>query len=151
MVRAWLAWFVALNLGWFLLIDNLIFAEQVLGLFASALAATAAVALGRQRIFKFRLRWSWVWPAWRLPWRTVRETGWVLGALMRQLAGGKAARGSFRQLPVSLPDSESESATKRALLTAGLSFPPNTFVLEIDTDRKQMLVHELINPEGRGR
>jgi hypothetical protein len=61
--------------------------------------------------------------------------GLVLGALARQLAGGPAARGSFRQIPVSLPDEESPSATKRALLTAGLSFPPNSFVLEIDSDR----------------
>jgi multisubunit Na+/H+ antiporter MnhE subunit len=151
MVRAWLAWFVALNLAWFLLIDSLVLAEEVLGLFASALAATVAVALGRQRIFQFRPRWEWLLPAWRLPGRTLRETGWVLGALARQLAGGPAARGSFRQIPVSLPDEESPSATKRALLTAGLSFPPNSFVLEIDSDREQMLVHELINPERRER
>ena len=68
MVRAWLVWFVALNLAWFLLIDNLVLAEQVLGLCASALAATAAVALARQRLFRFRPRWEWILPAWRLPW-----------------------------------------------------------------------------------
>jgi multisubunit Na+/H+ antiporter MnhE subunit len=150
MVRAWVAWFVVLNLVWFALVDHLILAEQVLGVFASALAATAAVALGRQRIFKFRPRWEWVLPAYKLPWRTIVETGWVLGALARQLAGGRAARGSFRQVPVSLPRDESGSATKRALLTAGNSFPPNSIVLEVDTDSEQMLVHELINPERRG-
>jgi hypothetical protein len=149
MIRAWIAWFVALNLVWFALIDNLILAEQVLGLFASAVAATAAVALGRQRIFKFRPRWVWVLPAWRLPWRTVVETGWVLGALARQLTGGTASRGSFRKVAVSLPRNESQAATKRALLTAGLSFPPNTYVLEIDSDREEMLLHQLINPERR--
>jgi hypothetical protein len=149
MLRAWLAWFVLLNVGWFLLISNLILAEEVLGAFASALAATAAVALGRQRIFKFRPRWQWIVPAWRLPGRTVVETGWVLGALFRQLSGGTARRGSFRRLPVSLPDDESLAATKRALLTAGLSFPPNSYVLEIDVEREEMLLHQLINPERR--
>lgn len=149
MIRAWIAWFVLLNLTWFLLIDNLILAEQVLGMFASALAATAAVALGRQRLFRFRPRWAWVAPARRLPWQTVVETGWVLGALFRQLAGGPKRRGSFRQVPVTLPDDESGAATKRALLTAGLSFPPNSYVLEIDAEREQMLVHQLINPERR--
>ena len=94
------------------------------GAFASALAATAAVGLARQRIFKFRPRLRWFLPAWKLPWRTVVETGWVLGALGRQLGGGPAKRGSFRRVSVTLPVDESEAATKRALLTAGLSFPP---------------------------
>jgi hypothetical protein len=151
MVRAWLVWFVALNLAWFVLIDKLVLAEQVLGLCASALAATAAVALARQRLFRFRPRGEWILPAWRLPWQTLVETGWVLGALARQLAGGPARRGSFRRIPVSLPADESEAATKRALLTAGRSFPPNAFVLEIDVDRELMIVHELINPERRER
>jgi multisubunit Na+/H+ antiporter MnhE subunit len=151
MVRAWIAWFAALNLVWFALIDNLILAEQVLGLFASAVAATAAVALARQRLFRFRPRWEWILPAWRLPGRSLRETGWVLGALARQLGGGRAARGSFRHVPVALPEDESQSATKRALLTAGGSFPPNSIVLEIDTERELMLVHELVNPERRRR
>lgn len=149
MVRAWIAWFVLLNLVWFLLIDGFVIAEQILGLAASAVAATAAVALGRQRIFQFRPRWEWVLPAWKLPWQTVVESGWVLGELFRQLAGGTAKRGSFRQVPVTLPDDESMAATKRALLTAGLSFPPNSYVLEIDPEGKEMLVHQLINPEGR--
>ncbi len=149
MVRAWLAWFALLNLTWFLLIDGFVVAEQVLGLAASAVAATAAVALGRERIFKFRLRWEWILPAWRLPWRTVVETGWVLGALFRQLAGGPAKRGSFRRVPVTFPDDPSEEATKRALLTAGLSFPPNSYVLEIDSESGEMLVHQLINPDRR--
>ncbi len=41
----------------------------------------------------------------------------------------------------------SEAATKRALLTAGLSFPPNSYVLEIDSESGEMLVHQLINPD----
>ena len=149
MVRTWIAWFLALNLIWFALIGSFILAEEVLGAFASALAATAAVGLARQRIFKFRPRLRWFLPAWKLPWRTVVETGWVLGALARQLGGGPAKRGSFRRVPVTLPVDESEAATKRALLTAGLSFPPNSYVLEIDSDREEMLLHELINPDRR--
>jgi multisubunit Na+/H+ antiporter MnhE subunit len=149
MVRAWITWFVLLNIAWYLLISTFVLAEEVLGLFASALGATAAIALQRQRLFRFRPRLAWIRPAWRLPWRSIVETGWVLGALGRQLAGGKRIRGGFRRVPVSLPRDASEAATKRALLTAGLSFPPNTYVLEIDTEREEMLVHHLINPERR--
>jgi multisubunit Na+/H+ antiporter MnhE subunit len=149
MIRAWIGWFVALNLLWLALIAQFVVAEEILGLFASALAASAAVALARQRLFTFRPRLRWVLPARRLPWQTVKETGWVLGALARQLAGGEASIGRFRTIPVSLPADEGEQATKRALLTAGLSFPPNSYVLEIDRERQEMLVHELVDPDRR--
>jgi multisubunit Na+/H+ antiporter MnhE subunit len=148
MVRAWIGWFVALNLLWLLLISSFVLAEEVLGLFASAVAATAAVAVGRQRLIRFRPRLGWVYAYRRLPLRAVRETGLVIGALLRQLAGGRPARGRFLAIPVSLPEDPDESASKRALLTAGESFPPNSYVLEIDTERSLMLVHRLIPEPG---
>ncbi len=148
MLRAWIGWFVALNLLWLLLISSFVVAEEVLGLFASAVAATAAVAVGRQRLIRFRPRLRWVYALRRLPLRAVRETWLVIGALLRQLAGGRPARGHFLAVPVSLPDDPDESATKRALLTAGESFPPNSYVLEIDTERGLMLVHRLIPEPG---
>lgn len=148
MVRAWIGWFVALNLLWLLLIADFVLAEEVLGLFASALTATAAVAVGRQRLIRFRPRLRWIYAYRHLPVRAIRETGLVVGALMRQLAGGSPARGEFFSVPVSLPDDPDQSASKRALLTAGESFPPNTYVLEIDPERNLMLVHRLIPEEG---
>lgn len=149
MVRAWLIWFAALNLLWLALISSFVLAEEVLGLFASALAATAAVAVRQQRLFRFRPRLAWLLQARRLPWASVRETGLVLAALIRQLTGSEPARGRFRTAPVSLPRDPDESATKRALLTAGLSFPPNSYVLEIDVERELMLVHNLVSEEER--
>lgn len=147
MVRAWLIWFVALNLLWLALISSFVLAEEILGLFAAALAATAAVAVSRQRLISFRPRLEWLLQARRLPWASVRETGLVLAALARQLAGGEPARGRFRTLPVSLPPDPDQAATKRALLTAGLSFPPNSYVLEIDSERELMLVHNLVSED----
>ena len=147
MARAWIGWFLALNLLWLMLISALVPEEEALGVLASALAATAAVAVNRQGLFRFRPRLGWLLAARVLPGRTIRETGLVLGALFRQLAGGRPARGQFRSIPVSLPDDPDRAATKRALLTAGLSFPPNSYVLEIDVDRELMLAHQLIAEE----
>jgi multisubunit Na+/H+ antiporter MnhE subunit len=148
MVRAWIGWFVALNLLWLLLVSSFVVAEQVLGLAASAVAATAAVAVGRQRLIRFRPRLRWLYAYRRLPLRAVSETWLVLGALLRQLAGGRPARGRFFTVPVSLPEDPDQSATKRALLTAGESFPPNSYVLEIDTKQGLMLVHRLVPDPG---
>jgi membrane-anchored protein YejM (alkaline phosphatase superfamily) len=47
-VIGWLAWFAALNLLWLLLISAWIPEEEVLGLFAAAVAATAAEVVREQ-------------------------------------------------------------------------------------------------------
>jgi multisubunit Na+/H+ antiporter MnhE subunit len=147
MARAWIAWFVALNLLWLLLISAWVPEEEVLGLFASALAATAAVAVQKQGLIRFKPRLRWLLAARSLPLASVRQSALVLAALARQLAGGEPVRGRFRTEHVSLPSDPDESATKRALLIAGRSFPPNTYVLGIDPERESMLVHELIAEE----
>ena len=144
MVRAWIGWFVALNLLWLLLISSFVVAEEVLGLFASAVAATAAVAVGRQRLIRFRPRLRWVYALRRLPLRAVRETWLVIGALLRQLAGGRPARGHFLAVPVSLPD---DPMSQRP---SGLCSPPANRSRRTATCSRStpsaslMLVHRLI-------
>jgi hypothetical protein len=122
--------------------------EEVLGLFASAIAATAAEAVREQGVAGFRLRLRWLLRARVLPWRALRESRLVLLALVRQVTGRGPVEGSFRVVPVTLPDDSYEQAGMRALLTVGESFAPNAYVLAIDNRRKLMLVHELL-PEER--
>lgn len=142
-IIAWLAWFAALNVLWLALISAFVLEETVLGLFASALAATAAVAVREQGLVRFRPRMRWLLGVWRLPSASVRESGWILAALFRTLSG-RDVRGRFRIRSVDLPEDPTESQTKRALLIAGESFAPNTYVLGIDEGTGEMLVHELI-------
>jgi hypothetical protein len=145
----WLGWFAALNLLWLLLISSFVLEETILGLFASALAATAAVAVREQVLVAFRPQPRWLLAAWRLPGRTARESLLVLGALARHLAGRGLVRGSFRTRRVALPDDPAESAAKRALLIAGESFAPNAYVLGVDEDSGLMLTHELVGESDR--
>jgi hypothetical protein len=139
---AWIVWFVVLNVLWLWLISAFVFAETILGLFAAALGATAAVAVQSQNLIEFRLRPRWLLGVFGLPWRTLRETVTVHAALARKLFGGQSG-GRFRTVPVSLPEDPAESAGKRALLIAGESFAPNGYVLGIDEERGLMLIHEL--------
>lgn len=141
---AWLIWFAALNLLWLLLISSFVPEEEILGLFASAIAATAAVAVAEQRVVAFRPRLRWLLEVRRLPWQSGRETGEILAALWRALFRRSEVHGRFRIRRVTLPSDPAESQAMRALLIAGESFPPNTYVLGIDEESGLMLVHELI-------
>jgi hypothetical protein len=143
-VRGWLGWFAALNVLWLVFISAWVLEEAILGLFAAAVAATAAEAVREQGLAGFRPRARWLWPARVLPWRAVRESGLVLVALARHLTGRATVRGSFRVVPVALPEDRHEQAAKRALLTAGESFGANSYVLYIDNREGLMLIHELV-------
>jgi hypothetical protein len=74
-----------------------------------------------------------------LPWRAVTETWLVL----RALVGRGKVHGHFKVVMVDLPDDPDARAAKRALLTAGEGFAPNSYVLVIDRDGR-MLTHELV-------
>lgn len=143
----WLGWFAVLNLIWLWLISAFVLSEAILGLVASAIAATAATAVREQALISFRPRARWFTAAIRLPWRSVVESAQVLTALARQLSGRERMRGRFRTVEVALPADPAEAAAKRALLIMGESFAPNSYVLGIDQHRGLMLVHELVPPE----
>jgi hypothetical protein len=143
-IVGWLAWFVLLNALWLVFISAWVVAEEILGLFAAAIAATAAEAVREQGLAAFRPRARWLWQARVLPWRSVRESVQVLGVLARHVLRRAPVRGRFRVTKVSLPADRSEQIAKRALLTVGESFAPNAYVLTIDTREGLMLTHELM-------
>jgi hypothetical protein len=145
-VKGWLAWFVVLNVLWLVFISAWVVAEEVLGVVAAAVAATAAEAVREQGLAGFRLRARWLLRARVLPWRAVRETALVLRGLVGQVTGRRRVRGRFRVVEVSLPEDSDERAAKRALLTAGESFAPGSYVLVIDRGGL-MLTHELVVEE----
>jgi multisubunit Na+/H+ antiporter MnhE subunit len=142
-IVGWLAWFAVLNALWLVFIAAWVPEEELLGLVAAAIAATAAQAVSEQRVAEFRLRWRWLWRARVLPWRIVRESALVLVVLARHVTRRAPARGRFRVVPVALPRDRAEQAGKRALLTAGESLAPNGYVITIDTRKELMLMHEL--------
>jgi hypothetical protein len=133
---------------WLIFISAWVLQEAILGLVAAAIGATAAEAVREQGVAGFRPRARWLWRARVLPWQAVRESGLVLVALARRLTGRAAVHGRFRLVPVELPDDPREQAAKRALLTAGGSFAPNSYVLTIDNRKGLMVTHELVSGDG---
>jgi hypothetical protein len=145
----WLIWFLCLNALWLVLISAFVLEETLLGILASAVAATAAVAVTQQQPLRFRPRLAWLLPVWRLPFETARQSALILGCLARLIARPGSSTGRFRVVEVSLPDDPTGAATKAALLIAGESFAPNSYVVDLDRERGLMLVHEMVGPEGR--
>jgi hypothetical protein len=145
-VKAWLAWFVAMNVLWLVFISAFVAAEAVLGIVASALAATAAEAVREQGLTRFKPRPRWLMRARVLPWRALTETVVVLRALAAQVRRRGSVHGRFRVTHVTLPEHADERTAKRALMTAGEGFAPNSYVLVIDRDGR-MLTHELVRRE----
>ena len=106
-VRLWLVWFVGLNAVWLVLISAFVLEETLLGILASAVAATAAVAVGEQRPFRFRPRARWLLAAGGSRSTPCARAGWSLASPPAPgrpaRAGAWAASGSsvsrFRKTP----------------------------------------------------
>jgi hypothetical protein len=149
-IRFWLGWFVALNVLWLAFISAFDVAETVLGLVASALAATAATVVWQQRFVSFRPRLRWLLASWRLPEAVVMDTLVVFGVLWRRLARGERIQGRFRTEPFPIGRDHERRDARRAVHTIGTSIPPNAYVVGIDEDEHTVLLHELA-PSRRRR
>ena len=148
--RFWLGWFVALNVLWLAFISAFVLAETVLGLFASAVAATAATAVRDTRLVEFRPRLAWILAVWRVGPRIPLET-WQLGAVVaRRVFRGEPIVGRFRTEPFRIGREARRASARRAVRTIGESIAPNAYVVGIDEEHHEVLIHEiLVEPRRR--
>ena len=133
---------------WVILDDSIATDELLAGAGAAAIGAFLAELVTYQAATRLRMRAEWAVPALRLPKEVARDTGIVFAALWRRLARGEEPASGFRALPVRYGDNTAGGKTRRALLTGGMSFAPNTFVLGIDQDRDVMIIHQLVVNQG---
>jgi multisubunit Na+/H+ antiporter MnhE subunit len=148
MIRAvviWLGWWLFLFVVWMLLVLTQATAEVLAGVFAAAIGATAAEVVRRSGLVEVR--------PWRMsprrPWLlvfTVVSDCWLLTvALWRQLRWREENVGVFRGIPFKAGhDDDPKAVARRAASTAQISLTPNTYVIGIDRDLDNMLVHELV-------
>jgi multisubunit Na+/H+ antiporter MnhE subunit len=134
-------------LFWVILDDSFATDELLAGAGAAAIGAFLAELAVYQAASQVRLRAEWLVPALGLPWRLVRDTGVVFGALMRRLTRGELPSSGFREQPVRFGPDSAEGKTRRSLLIGGLSVAPNSFVLGLDRQTGVMVVHELVTTE----
>jgi multisubunit Na+/H+ antiporter MnhE subunit len=87
-----------------------------------------------------------------VPWQVVAETWQVFALAACKAAGSPTAPGALRTVPLEGGSDAGgwPAARREAVLTALLSAPPNTIVVDIDMAAGTALVHQLIPAQGPG-
>lgn len=143
-VVLWLSWFAVFWITWMLLVGVWVSQEIVAGLLAAAAAASVAELVRVQDMRQFRPRLRWILRAYRLPPLILSDSFVVLLALWRHVSGKQSIDGAFRAFKHPVGGQGGRAAGRRALLNAAISITPNTYVVGIDEDREQVLVHQLV-------
>ena len=136
-VVAWLAWGACLLVLWLLFVGNDNSVEQIAGLFAAAIGATAAEVVRSQGLLRFRVEWRVVRRSAKHLLRVLPDFWYVLAALPRR--GG----GEFHTLPFPTGGDRDVDAGRRAFAALVASLGPNRLVVDMDAARGDVLVHDL--------
>lgn len=143
-VLAAAGWWVALFAIYLLLVAGSLSAEEAVA--GGGVALVAAVALSVVRAHSgvsYTMRAAWWKPLATVPWSALRDCAVVLGAICgRPLQ--TSAGGHFIEREMDPGSHDIESKSRRALVLAAVSLPPNSFVLTIDRERRRLLLHELV-------
>jgi len=129
---------------WMLLVDTKSRPELVAGAVAAALAATASELVRAQRVAQVRARLRWLLRAWRPIVRIPLDVALVISTLLHP----RRTRGRFRALRFRAPGDDPEDTARRTLAEGFGSLAPNTYVIGVDTNRRVLIVHQLVERGG---
>ncbi len=116
-------------------------------LVATAMAFLSATLF--ERLGSTTVRRVWLRHLTRLPERLARD-GLLLARVLACRLRGEISCGSFRWVRFGDSGVGPEGAARRALARVALSFAPNTYVIDVDRERGQLLVHQLARPVAPG-
>jgi multisubunit Na+/H+ antiporter MnhE subunit len=154
-VRAWLVWWALLTALWLALVDTVVVPELVAGAVGAAIAATGAVLVRGRRQVLLRPRAAWLPGALREIARFGPDLVPLATALWRRGVRRADEHGRLLEVPYgAVADDDPEAAAHRALTEAVGSIAPNTVVVDIDRERRVVLVHELVatsDPAARAK
>jgi hypothetical protein len=139
-VIAWIgSWLVSVAI-YLVLVDTVALPELVAGAVIAIIGASGATLLRAQRRVVMRPRASWLVALWR---PVVSYPG-DLVTVTRALVRPKTVSGRLYALPFEPGPDDARSAARRVLGPTAASFPPNTFVVGLDSERGLLLVHQLV-------
>lgn len=145
----WLLWWAGGFCFYLLLVWKVSLAEVLVGGAAAALAAGLAEAARRAGMAHLTVDVRWLARAGRLPKGVAVDTVLLGVTLWRHLTGRRTGPGEFRVASLASGGDDARSATRRALVVAGLSVTPNTIVVAFHADENHMLLHQLVPDDGR--
>jgi hypothetical protein len=138
-------WWTFLFLLWMALVLTTATPEIIVGVVVAGIGAVAAEVVRRSR-FVDLLPWGLLprRPV-ALAWGVLSDCWLLTVALWRQLRDREDNVGTFRGIAFDAgADDDPRAATRRAAYTAVVSLAPNTYVVGIDRENHNMLVHELV-------
>jgi len=124
---------------WLLATGSFDFVELGAAIVGALIATALFLAARAQGLFEFSLEPRWLLRAGKPLVRIPLEFGQVTVALFRP-----GVRGAFRAVAFPAGGFDPASRGRRAFAASAGSFAPNTIVVDVDADRQEMLVHELV-------
>jgi hypothetical protein len=143
-------WWLALWGIYLVLVGKVSPAELIFGLLAALISAIAAEMMRQQGAFHFSFKRNSIGHLTRLPWQALADSALVLASDCRRLFESQDS-GRFLEIEFNPGDHSAISAMRRALVTAAVSFAPNSFVVLLDAKRGRLLVHQLVPAPERPR
>jgi len=140
---AWLGWFAALFVLWLLLVGTVQDVELIAGLCAAGIGATAVEVVRSQGLLRFQVEWRWLRRAWRPLLAVVPDFVLLMGALPRR------RRGEFHTVEFPTGGQRAVDRGRRAFTGLAGSLGPNRLVVDLDPDKGEALVHDLVASAGR--
>lgn len=134
---SFLAWFVALEALWAVLVGTSQSAELLAGLGAAALGALLAAVLRARGLLVVALDPRLAAKAWKLPWLVPFDFGVITWVLIRSLARGRRVRGAWASVPFRV-DRGARGRWQRAFAVATSNGTANAIVVEIRDGEAQL-------------
>jgi multisubunit Na+/H+ antiporter MnhE subunit len=110
-------------------------------LYAAASAATLSLVVAfvvrRGALPSVRIERRWLVRAARVPWNVVKEFVLVTGTLLRR------GHGEFRRVPFPAGGARPAERGRRAFVAIATGYSPNSYVVDVDEERGEVLVHVL--------
>jgi multisubunit Na+/H+ antiporter MnhE subunit len=149
-VVSWTSWLAALTVLWLLYVGVFDRVDFIAGVMAVAVAAIGVEAVRRKGLLRFRFQVRWLAAAWKAPFWIFWDFGILTAALAGTLLRGrKPFHSGFKTIPVPAGGADATSGARRAWASWAFTITPNNYVVRIDRERNEALVHALVLKRAR--
>ena len=149
-MRFLVTWLALLAL-WLVLVGTITALEVLAGAVAATIGAAAAELVRSRGLLGFDIRPRWLRRVWRPLVQVVPDFGFVVLVLVRTISRRELPDDAYVAVDLRGRGAEPRSAGWRALVTVAGSLAPNTVVVDVDLERRAMLVHKLLPERGPAR
>jgi hypothetical protein len=141
-------WFAAFWWFWMLLVGEWNLDEVIAASCVAALTAPAAELARAKGMGRLRVPARWVWRAKSVPPVILVDFAIITWALLKALARGRRVHGTFRVKPYAPEGGAEQAAAIRAWVTYAAMFSPNAYVIDMDPERGETLLHDIVPRES---